>query len=168
MRTCRQVSSDGMQGSVLKPLAVSVVPFDLGEPQKACCRHSRIRCMACAPPGSGGTKLTTWCLEAGVRSGPRSWRQPYERRITGEHGLTWSPTLGKLCACPLCELAPAGVKGQVPLGSVAPGRATVSHSWVHSPRGGQGPSGHSLWAAAEEKPFLCALGWQPSGAELRG
>lgn len=106
--------------------------------------------MACAPPGSGGTKLTTWRLEAGVRSGPRSWRQPYERRITGEHGLTWSPTLGKLCVCPLCELAPAGVEGQVTLGSVAPGRrATESHPRVHSRQGGgQGPSGHSLWAAA--------------------
>lgn len=150
MRTCRQVSSDGTQGSVLKPFAVSVVPFDSGEPQKACCRHSRMRCMACAPPGSGGTKLTTWRLEAGVRSGPRSWRQPYERRITGEHGLTWSPTLGKLCVCPLCELAPAGVEGQVTLGSVAPGRrATESHPRVHSRQGGgQGPSGHSLWAAA--------------------
>lgn len=47
-----------MQGSVLRPLAVSIVPFDLGEPSAARCGHGRVRRVACAPPGSGWTGLT--------------------------------------------------------------------------------------------------------------
>ena len=49
----RQVSREGMEGSVLEPFAVGGVPFVLGQ------SSSRMGCMARAPPGAGWTELTT-------------------------------------------------------------------------------------------------------------
>lgn len=94
-----------------------------------------------------------------MRSGRRSWHQPYKQRIPGEPGLIWGQILGQLRACPVRELARQGEEGQVSPGSVSPGRKAwcLSLGLTHPEEGGD-RVGTVFEQQSWRKPLLGLLG----------